>query len=234
MSYILGYITADGCICVSKNRKHPFSLNITSKDKAHLYNIRAILGSGHRIGKKKNGRGDIAFQLQIRNPVLTEDLMNKGILPRKTYHLDPIVVPDRYFRDFIRGFFDGDGTVYQYAVNKVPQIKAKLLSTSLSFIEDINERICRNLGIPLKTIHHIADRNSDKRMTKHEISFYINDCDAFAKFIYANNPTLYLPRKRKIFERWASMSRRHYIKQNYPSKIGWHLSGGISPKIFIS
>lgn len=234
MSYVLGYITADGCICVSKNRKQPFSLNITSKDESHLYNIRATLGSEHRIGKKKNGRGDVAFQLQIRNPVLTGDLMDLGILPRKTYHLNPIQVPDQYFGDFIRGFFDGDGTVYQYVVNGVPQIKAKLLSTSSVFMEDINQKICKNLNIPLKTIHHAIDRNSDRRMVKHEISFYVNDCEAFAKFIYADSPVLYLPRKRKIFERWASISRRCYIKQNYPSKIGWHLSGGVSPKIFVS
>ena len=230
MSYVLGYIVADGCICVSKNRRHPFSLNITSKDKSHLHNIKAALHSEHRIGEKKNWQGDISFQIQIRNPVLTQDLMHRGILPRKTYHLDPIQVPDEYFRDFIRGFFDGDGTVYQYAVNGVPQIKAKLLSTSLTFIEDLNQKICKNLGIPLKTVHHIAERDSKKRMVKHEISFYIDDCDAFARFIYANNPTLYLPRKRRIFEQWASVSRRHYTKQKYPSKIGWHLSAGISPK----
>lgn len=57
MSYVLGYITADGCITVSKDRKkHPFSLNITSIDKKHLYRIRKVLESEHKVGRKPAGR----------------------------------------------------------------------------------------------------------------------------------------------------------------------------------
>ncbi len=38
--------------------------------------------------------------------------------------------------------------------------------------------------------------------------------------MYSNSPELYLPRKKEIFDQWESMRRRHYIKVDYPSKIG--------------
>ncbi len=61
-------------------------------------------------------------------------------------------------------------------------------------------------------------------MILYDICLYIDDCEKLAKSMYRNNPTLYLSRKRKIFEKWKLMKRRHYIKQNYPSKIGWQLN----------
>ena len=110
MSYILGFIVADGCITVSKERKNkPFSLNITSVDKKHLYKIRKTISSNHKISTKSGNGTSKAYQLQIRNPTLTNDLIALGIFPRKTHNLGPIKVPDEYFPDFARGFFDGDG-----------------------------------------------------------------------------------------------------------------------------
>ncbi len=226
MSYVLGYVTADGCIAASKDRKNnPLTFNITSAEKKHLYRLRNVLGSEHKIGKKSGGSSNIiAYQLQIRNPIITKDLINLGILPRKTYNLSPIKVPEKYFPDFVRGFFDGDGTVYIYNVNKIPQIKAGFVSSSLSFITKFDEQLCENLSIPKKTIHQTTDKRMGRKMTQYTIHFYIDDCEKLAEFMYRNVPTLYLPRKHRVFEKWKSIKRRHYIKQNYPSKVGWRLN----------
>ncbi len=224
MAYVLGYITADGCIAISRDqyRKNPFTLNITSAEKAHLFRLRRALGSGHKISKKRGGAQNIAFQLQIRNPNLTADLMDLGTKPRKTYHLDPIWVPDKFFADFVRGFFDGDGSVYIYRVNGVPQIKAKFISSSLPFIDEFSKQLCRILQIPVKAIHRTLGTKA--KMIKYGLDFYIDDCDRLAHFMYDQDPTLYLPRKRRIFERWQLIPRRHYVKQDYPSKVGWRLN----------
>ena len=61
-------------------------------------------------------------------------------------------------------------------------------------------------------------------MTQYNICFYIDDSEKLAKFMYGNNPKLYLDRKKKIFDEWKLIKRRHYIKENYPSKIGWRLN----------
>ncbi len=224
MSYILGYIVADGCITVSKDRKNrPFSLNITSIDKKHLYNLRKALSSNHKISKKSGSAANKVYQLQIRNQVLANDLINLGIMPRKTSNLNPIKVPEKYFSDFVRGFFDGDGTVYIYKVNGVPQIKAEFISVSSSFFSEFSQWLCRSLGIQTKSIHQTIDKRGE-RMIRYGIHFYIDDCEKLADFMYGNSSSLYLLRKRKVFEKWKLIKRRHYIKQNYPSKIGWHLN----------
>lgn len=222
MSYVLGYVVADGCISISKDRKkNRFSLNITSAERDQLERIQKALGSGHKISQKKSGGDHIGFQLLIRNPVLTHDLMSLGVQPRKTYNLGPIQIPDEYFADFARGFFDGDGTVYIYKVNEVPQIKAQFVCVSLSFISDLNRRLCKALNIPLKSIQ---SSNTQGRMAKFSISFYIHDCEKLKEFLYKPSTSLYLPRKRAVFEAWRSIARRPYIKRDYPSKIGWHLN----------
>ena len=223
MSYVLGYIVADGCIVVSKDRKnHPFTLNITSAEKENIERIRRAMNSEHKISKKPGGPGIIAYQLQIRNPIITKDLINLGIYPRKTYNLSPIKVPNKYFSDFVRGFFDGDGTVYIHNVNGVPQLKASFCSSSISFITEFNQNLCKNIETPLKTIHQAKEKR--RNIPLYYVDFYIDDCEKLSQFIYKDNPTLYLPRKRQIFKKWKSIERRHYIKQNYPSKIGWQLN----------
>lgn len=224
MSYVLGYIIADGCITTSKDRKNnPFTLNITSTEKKQLYRIKKALKSGHKISKKPTGKpGAIGYQLQIRNLILVKDLMDLGVFPRKTQNLNYIKVPRAYFSDFVRGFFDGDGSVYIYIVNKVPQIKTSFTSPSLSFITKLNTELCKEIEIPVKTVHEAKDKR--RKSPLYYINFYIDDCEKLAKFMYGSKSTLYLPRKRQVFERWESIKRRHYIKQNYPSRVGWHLN----------
>jgi len=220
MSYVLGYIVADGCIVKDKSRSNSYTVNVTSKDKAHLYKIRNALSSTHKISKKLNGTGHVTYQLQIRNLSLARDLMKLGILPRKTHNLDPVQVPSEFFADFARGFFDGDGSVYIYRVNGVNQIKAEYVGVSLPFMQDFNQKLCSFLEIPIKSIHQ--EIREDK-MTKYGIVFYISDCERIADFFYNQGGSLFLQRKRAIFKRWRLMKRRVFTRREYPSKIGWNL-----------
>ena len=224
MSYVLGYIVADGNIGVRKKAKYnPLILNITSRDKRHLDRIKKVLNSKHKISKKPSGNSEkTAYQIQISNPNITNDLTKLGILPRKTYNLNFIKIPKKFFSDFVRGFFDGDGTVYIYRVNRTSQIKASFGNPTPSFFTEFCRELCKRLIIPPKTIHE--DMGSRRKIPFYYIDFYIDGCKKLAEFMYGSNPTLYLPRKRRVFERWKSIKRRHYIKRNYPSKIGWRLN----------
>ena len=226
MAYILGFIVADGCIGVKRVKKDGskrFYMNITSKDIAILEKIKRAMRAEQKINSKFGSfkNSGQAWQIQIGHQEICKDLLALGVTPRKSYKLDPIRVPDECFADYVRGFFDGDGTVYIYEVNKTPQIKAEFISTSLSFLKELNQRLCRNLRIPSKSIHRESIKG---KMTMHGICFYIDDCEKLADFMYRANPTLCLERKRQIFKSWKSIKRRDYIKQNYPSKIGWYLN----------
>ena len=134
MAYVLGYIAADGSIIIRKGRKsEQFIVNITSADKNHLIKIKNILRAKYKIGQKLSGSGNIAYQLQISNSEMAKSLIKLGILPRKTYSLSSLKIPGKYFADFVRGFFDGDGTVYIYSVNGTPQIKSGFVAYKFDF-----------------------------------------------------------------------------------------------------
>jgi len=230
MSYVLGFVVADGCIGVKRIRKKDgiknYYFNITTKDKPHLENIKKAMNAQQKIYSKSSGytkRKDYYF-IQIGHQEICKDLLRLGIRPRKTHNLEPIKIPNKYFSDFVRGFFDGDGTVYIYNVNGTPQIKAGFISTRLSFLAEFNKQLCKNLGIPIKSIHRTIDKRGKKKMAQFNTYFYISDCEKLAEFMYKNKLNLYLPRKYCIFEKWKVIKRRYYIKQNYPSKIGWQLN----------
>ena len=221
MAYILGFIVADGCIIKRKGGTESYIFNITSKDKDILEKIRKILGSNHKIGIKYNSLKIPYNQIQICNLEICRDLMKLGIHPRKTYNLGPIGTPEKYFPDFVRGFFDGDGSVYMQKVNGTLQIKSSFVAASSAFLKDFNKKLCKSLGITEKSVHQTQNVN---RLIQHSVCFYIDDSEKLVKLMYGNNPTLYLERKKKIFGQWKLIKRRHYIKQNYPSKIGWGLN----------
>jgi len=227
MSYVLGVIAADGCLGIKRLRKDgssQFFLDITNKDILLLKKIKRIMSAHQKICVKyrEHSKKKKYYRIQIGHQEICKDLLKLGIRPRKTYHLKPIKVPNKYFPDFVRGFFDGDGTVYIYKVNDTPQIKAAFGKTSLPFIKELNCRLCESLGIPQKSIHREISKKGKR--TKYVICFYIDDCEKLANFMYGNNPTLYLPRKHRVFKKWKLIKRRQYIKQNYPSKIGWRLN----------
>jgi len=225
MSYILGMIVADGCIVVKRIRKDgskQYSLEITNKSLFLMRRIKKAMKARQRIGVKQGSSKEKCYRLQIGHQEICRDLLKLKILPRKTYTQFNLDVPEKYFSDFVRGFFDGDGSVYIYQVNGTPQIKANFASTSLPFISQLNRRLCKRLNIPLKTIHREFKKGST--IFQYVIYFYVDDCEKLAKFMYGKNPTLYLPYKRQVFEKWKLVKRRPYIKRNYPSKIGCHLN----------
>ncbi len=225
MAYILGFIAADGSISKRKDRKDSYLFNITNKDKRHLENIKNILLPSKKIGSKRSGytgRKD-NYYLQTTNREICKDLINLGIIPRKTYSFQLPNIPKKYFSDFARGFFDGDGTVYIYKVNDTLQIKAGFVSASLFFITEFNKCLCESINILPKAIHKVIPKIQGK-VALYSTCYYIDDCEKLGQFMYQNNPSLYLPRKYQVFEKWKSIKRRKYIKQNYPSKVGWQLN----------
>ncbi len=229
MAYILGFVVADGCIIKRKNRKNSYIFNITSKDIDHLGEIKKFLSWENKIKKKTSGytgRKDNYF-LQSCNREVCEDLISLGIKPNKTHNLQPIDMPRGYFSDFARGFFDGDGTVFIYKVNGAPQIKVSFGCASYVFMKDFNKNLCQDLRIPEKTVH-TKNPGPGKNLFLYYTYFYVDDCEKIYRFMYGNNPSLYLTRKRKVFERWQFVERHSYVKKNYPSKIGWQLKQKIS------
>jgi hypothetical protein len=109
LAYVVGLITTDGSL--SKNGR---VVDFTSKDKVLVEKVISILKSNSTIGSKLNGMKQESFRVQISDVVFYEFLLKIGLHPNKTKTLDSIAIPKKYFTDFLRGHFDGDGTSYSY------------------------------------------------------------------------------------------------------------------------
>jgi len=195
-SYVLGYIAADGCI-YKKTGRPDLVLDITSKDKSILEQIKIVLQSQHTIGLKYSGGGSRTYRLQITNHEICSDLLRLGLSQKKSLTLKPVEIPAAYFPDFTRGLFDGDGSVYIYIVNGSPQLKASFVSGSEPFLAAFMTKLCQALGIPPKTIHE------EPTYHRYTTYFYIKDCEKLFRFMYGSNPTPYLKRKFDKFIEWG-------------------------------
>lgn len=140
-AYWLGFIYADGSIHSKMNR---LQVALSNKDKAHLSKFASIFES--KLVEKKQ-----ISVCYIYGRKICEDLKSKGVVPRKTF-IDSVeiynCVPDDLLHHFVRGYFDGDGTV---GVAK---------NTSFcgfvgleNFLNKMNIIIADNCGVSLNKIH---------------------------------------------------------------------------------
>ena len=110
-AYAVGLIATDGCL--SKDGRH---IDLTSKDLEQIQNFKSILKASNKIGIKHCGKGieKAYYRIQLGNVKLYRFLMSLGITPHKSKTIGKLNIPDKYFGDFLRGCFDGDGCTYSY------------------------------------------------------------------------------------------------------------------------
>ncbi len=81
-----------------------------SSDIEMLKNFKKALNLKNRIGTTRNGK-IISYRVQFGSVQFYNWLLKIGLTPRKSLTIGPINIPNRYFRDFLRGHLDGDGSI---------------------------------------------------------------------------------------------------------------------------
>lgn len=109
MTYVLGYFCADGNLHRDKRSKG-WRVHFSSNDRAHMETLRRVMESTHGFTTRK--KQPKLLSLDIGSEKLAIDLLALGITERKSLTLQFPNVPQKYLNDFIRGYFDGDGTIY--------------------------------------------------------------------------------------------------------------------------
>lgn len=111
LAYLAGLFASDGCLL--NDGRH---LNITSIDHEIIDYAQSILGKQELKVQPKTGQfGTPAFAWQFSDVSLYDFFIHHGITPQKSKTIKSVDVPDEYWSDFLRGYFDGDGTVYGYS-----------------------------------------------------------------------------------------------------------------------
>ena len=97
-----------------------FGFKQSAKDKEILEKIQIALKSKHKIGEYINsngyGQGNAYCSLIISNEKMVSDLQKLGVVFSKSKVLqfpNQEQVPSHLLRHFIRGYFDGDGSIYK-------------------------------------------------------------------------------------------------------------------------
>ena len=109
LAYAIGLIATDGYLS-----KDGLLIDLTSSDREQLINFSKCVGFPFRIGNKLNSRGDQNLRIQFKNRIFYDFLLSIGLTPRKSLTMGELAIPDKYFFDFLRGCFDGDGCFYSY------------------------------------------------------------------------------------------------------------------------
>lgn len=187
MAYVLGLIITDGCISETG------TVSLCINDKELLEKVKKVMGSEHNITASRHQKGLHYFHFTRER--MTKDLGRFGILPRKSLIVKFPAVQEEYLPDFIRGVFDGDGSVFFDKRRPKFPLRSKFVSGSEDFIEGLQKSL-EYLGMPVRTIYKQKTKNGWSYM------FIYDHKDSIKLFniLYKNVQNgLFLERKYKRF-----------------------------------
>ena len=200
MAYYLGWLWADGNICDGK-----LQIGCVTKDEEIILNFMRAIESDHKIIRKPGYWHKKGYYV---NPYTKSSIYSKklilslvethGILPRKTYN-DPSFpqLNELYLRPFIRGYFDGDGSIFK---RKNDSISISMIGTK-QFMTTMQDVICKTTGLPKHGITKCKNTKTPSAAwtinwnKKSEVLTFLN-------FIYDGLP--YLHRKKELADKWSS------------------------------
>jgi hypothetical protein len=107
LAYIIGYALADGCLSLERN-----SLIFVSIDNDLLQQVASYFNRPVNIHKKSfNPNHNTSYHLQIYEKKIVRRFYELGIHPNKTHDGPCPQIEDKFIWHFIRGIFDGDGSI---------------------------------------------------------------------------------------------------------------------------
>ena len=196
-AYWLGFIYADGYITKCNNHE-VFGIKLNIKDLDHLVKFKKAIKSDHKIIKEtiNSPYGVVnACAISIRNKVFVDCLQDKGVFYNKSKILQPPPlnkIPNELLSHFIRGYYDGDGSVYQCKAKKdswKPYGNISFLGTKnfLTWILDNLKNVCLTTANIYKY--------KDKDVWEIKIGGNNNFLNLY-NYLY-KNATVYLDRKKE-------------------------------------
>ena len=201
MAYIMGFLAADGNISEKGNR---IQSQLSIKDKEQLEMIQNEIGGCEVYEYLSNGYkscGWHCYSAQIK-----KDLAEYGLIPHKTGTLKmPTKLNKQYWKDFIRGYFDGDGSIYKDGNG----FRISITSANKEILEDINNYFVEN-GI--KSANLLPDHKNVCIKYRSQASI-----DIYNLLYYPN--CLCLKRKK---EKFISLMKEKYNSKrlrNFPAEV---------------
>jgi DNA-binding transcriptional regulator WhiA len=210
-SYILGFLFADGNV----RDKKCFRISLKYSDIDVLRKIGRSLNytGGIKVGVNKSKGNWRYCHLEVSSKKMAVDLHSLGCIPAKTHLIRFPSIKHELIRHFVRGYFDGDGGIYQHKNGHyIFQI-----TSNKDFIADLQNILFREFGITFS-----IKRHKDKQSSS---TIYLSDIKTLLKiydWLY-KDATIYLARKHLKFEEifdYFEALRNKYPHYRIPSDLG--------------
>lgn len=152
MAYVLGVIYTDGNLGTPYPNAKYLRVTIGQKEPELLEKVRELMGSNAVIRySSARGVAGALHSIIIDSSEISRDLQVLGLTKDKSLTIKFPEIPSEFLRHFIRGCWDGDGSVYLDG-NNVLKPCASFVSGSKDFIEQLVRNLV-SLGLSDRTIH---------------------------------------------------------------------------------
>ena len=205
MAYVLGFWFADGYMRKEKSYRVTFS----GKDKEIFVQILKAFKSNHpiRLTDKDN-----CYFVSLCSKKLYGDLVKLGGLRRKSLTISFPYVPKKLLPDFIRGYFDGDGSVFfvKYIRTKdkrlTRELRTNFTSGSREFLDELMKVLHNEINLPLKKLGVFNNGSSLK------LGYGMKDSDTLLNYMYYKGFLIGLKRKAIFVSKIPSYQRHNLYK----------------------
>lgn len=191
-AYFLGLLFADGCCA---NKGYTIHISLQDQDCYILESLNREINSNRILKfkdyKSKNKNYSNQYELAITNKHMWNTLVGYGMVPNKSLKLNfPQNIPECFYKDFVRGYFDGDGHIA-----KTWKYKKIEIISNLDFCQFLQQYLSDKLNIK-STLYFGVNKNSTTRVLNISRKDSIFN---FLDWIY-NDAEMYLLRKKKIYD----------------------------------
>lgn len=191
--YILGLIASDGNLYNDgyKNR-YKVSISSNKSDRCILEKINSMICDTKIVFDRKNQN---LSELVLYDKVIYDEIKKYNINENKSLSLDyPNNIPLQYQKDFIRGYFDGDGSLSISKKGNYEKLTIQFLGTK-KFLSGIMNVINENLFISCK---NILNTNSKIK----SLRYFTKEARTIMNWLYSDENALKLNRKYDKYKQY--------------------------------
>lgn len=210
-AYWLGFLFADGATTNTSNVIHFGQI----KDRVDtVMAFKNAISLTKEINIRIPKIGNTYYFCEFHSKIMADKLKELGCIPQKSLlsRFNSSIVPEKYMNSFIRGYFDGDGCIWE-GKRKIMLVKDKerksgererivhnvkfTITGNYEFINELQNYLCKQLGFK-KTKLNFSKAKTKKHICTMEYSGR-KQIQSFFDYIY-KNAIVYEKSKRKKFE----------------------------------